>query len=297
MEWGTILKEAIAYIEAHLLEVIHAGEVAEVLHISPFYLQKGFRIMTGYSIGEYIRFRRLYCAALEVISSSIKIVDIAYKYGYESPESFEKAFRRFHGVSSMQLRKEPMKMKVFLPLKLVLEVKGGDTLDMTVEKVESFRVIGFEKVFEAEGSFDTIPAFWDTFHQKYVATCYGEKQPHNVLEWAVRTYGIGEFGICMDDLPDGKLRYIIGGYYREGEVPNKLKIFELPAMEWAKFRCVGPMPKAMQAVSTQIYKEWLPGNATYEIAKGVEIQWYSKDDMSSWGYESAIWIPVKRKEK
>lgn len=295
MGWGTILKESIAYIENHLLEDIHAEEVALAQHISSFYLQKGFRIMTGYSIGEYIRYRRLYCAALEALSSSVKIVDMAYKYGYESPENFEKAFRRFHGVSILQLRKEPMKMKIFLPLKLVLEVKGGNALDMIVEPMEGFRVIGFERIFESEGSFDTIPAFWNAFHQKYGAVRYGRKQPENALEHAVCQHDIGELGICIDDLPDGKFRYMIAGRYCGGNMPEGMKVFDIKAMDWAKFRCVGPMPKAMQAVSEQIYKEWLPGNATYELTESIEVEWYSKESMSQLDYESAIWIPINKK--
>ena len=98
MEWTESLRGAIAYMERHLYEDIGADDVAEEVHISSYYLQKGFRIMTGYSIGEYIRWRRLYLAALDVISGEEKVIDLAYKYGYETPESFTKAFSRFHGI-------------------------------------------------------------------------------------------------------------------------------------------------------------------------------------------------------
>lgn len=297
MEWGVVLKESITYIEEHLLEEINAESVAKKQHISPFYLQKGFRIMTGYSIGEYIRYRRLYCAALEVLSGSMRIIDIAFRYGYESPESFEKAFRRFHGVSSQQLRKTPMKMKVFLPLKLVLEVKGGSEMDRIVEQMEGFKVIGFEKVFLNEGAFETVSAFWERFHEQYASVRYGGKKPENELEKAVMEYGIGEFAVCIDDPIDkSQFRYMIAGHYKQGHVPKGMKVFEIKTMEWAKFRCVGPMPKAMQVVNEQIYKEWLPGNCLYEVTDSIEIEWYSKEPMSALDYESAIWIPVKRKE-
>ena len=66
-------------------------------------LQQGFKIMTGYSLGEYIRFRRLYLAALDIMAGQNRVIDLALKYGYETPESFSKAFRRFHGVSPSQL--------------------------------------------------------------------------------------------------------------------------------------------------------------------------------------------------
>lgn len=66
-------------------------------------------------------------------------------------------------------------------------------------------------------------------------------------------------------------------------------------MRGAKFRCVGPLPGALQVVNTQIFNEWLPGNNEYEIATDMNIEWYSCGDNRSQDYESCIWIPVKRK--
>ena len=93
----------------------------------------------------------------------------------------------------------------------------------------------------------------------------------------------------------GKFRYLIAGKYTEGEVPEGMTVYEFPDMEWAKFRCTGPMPGALQSVNTKIFQEWLPNNQEYEIAMGANIEWYSNGDMSSIDYESGIWIPVKRK--
>ena len=113
MEWLGSIRGAIEYMEGHLLTVEDADEVAGAVYMSPFYLQKGFKVMTGYSIGEYIRSRRLYLAGLDVISGTEKIIDIAYKYGYDTPESFTKAFTRFHGVTPTGLRTDAGKIKVF----------------------------------------------------------------------------------------------------------------------------------------------------------------------------------------
>ena len=74
-----------------------------------------------------------------------------------------------------------------------------------------------------------------------------------------------------------------------------MEAVELPALEWAKFRCVGPMPGALQTVNTKVFKEWLPGNPTYRIAMGLNLEWYEKGDTSAADYESGIWIPVKKK--
>ena len=145
MEWIASIKATIDYIENNLLTVKGIEEIAKYAAVSPFYLQTGFRIMTGYSIGEYIRNRKLYLAGLDVWADKEKIIDIEYRYGYDTPESFTKAFSRFHGVSPSQIKKDPKKLKVFLPLKISVTVKGGYDMDYIVEKMSGFKVIGLRE--------------------------------------------------------------------------------------------------------------------------------------------------------
>lgn len=299
MEWTEGLKKAIDFMEKHLMEEISADDVANEVNISPFYLQRGFKIMTSYSIGEYLRCRRLYMAALDVIANREKVIDLAYKYGYDTPESFTKAFTRFHGASPMQLRKECRKVKTFLPLKIVVSIQGGNDMDFTVEKMDGFKVIGFERRFTAEDSYAKIPEFWDECRDGKLycmKDLWNGKKPETPVEKAICDCAVGEFGICIDDtgIP-GVFRYMIAGTYHGGEVPEGMTVFEFPDMEWAKFRCCGPMPGALQSVNTRIFNEWLPGNPEYEIAMGANIEWYAQGDTSASDYESAIWIPVKRK--
>ena len=99
MEWLTSIRTAIDYMEEHLTDNIRAQDVADRVYLSPFFLQKGFSLMTGYGIGEYIRNRRLYQAAVDLKETDDKVIDIAFRYGYEAPESFTKAFSRFHGAT------------------------------------------------------------------------------------------------------------------------------------------------------------------------------------------------------
>src|SRR5574344_1713265 len=193
MEWTTSLKKAINFIEKNLDEEIDAYDVAENVHVSPYYFQKGFSLLTGYSITEYIRNRRLYLASLELISGKIKVIDAAFKYGYETPESFTKAFSRFHGVSPLQ---------------------GS----------------GQQTLFAKEKT-------------------------------VVEKCRIGEFGICIDDIQKNKrFNYMIAGRYDGGIIPDGMTVYEIPAADWAKFRCVGPLPGALQSVNTEVFKTWLPGN-------------------------------------
>lgn len=296
MEWTERLQKSIRYMETHLLEDISAEEIAKEVCMSTFYFQKAFKIMTGYSVAEYIRNRRLYLAAMDAIAGKEKVIDLAYKYGYDTPESFTKAFSRFHGISPLQIRKHSEKIKPFLPLKITISIQGGNEMDYVVEKMEGFQVIGFEREFSFDSSYQEIPKFWDEFCEKYMKPLFAQEKPKNEVEQVIRDCCIGAYGICIDDVEEeGKFRYLIAGNYKGGKVPEGMKVFELPKMEWAKFLCTGPMPGALQSVNTKIFKEWLPNNPEYEIAMGVNIEWYFEGDTSAPDYKSAIWIPVKRK--
>lgn len=296
MEWTESIRAAIDYMEKHLLDAKKAEDVANEVAMSYFYLQRGFKIMTGYSLTEYIRNRRLYLAALDVMAKKEKIIDIAYKYGYETPESFTKAFTRFHGASPTQFRKGHRIMQVFLPLKINIIVQGGYGMDYVVEKRNGFRVIGFGRNFAYDCDNMEIPGFWDEFMAKYGAALKHRKQPDGAVEETVFGCRVGEYGVCIDDLAGkGMFRYLIAGEYTGGEVPEGMEIFEFPDLEWVKFTCKGPMPGALQTVNNKVFKEWLPGNSEFEIALPVNIEWYSCGDNQSPDYESSIWVPVKRK--
>ena len=97
MEWAKAISEAVKYMENHITEDITMHEVADYVNISPYYFHKGFSMLCGYSIAEYIRNRRMALAGEELITSDITVMALAMKYGYDSPDSFTKAFSSFHG--------------------------------------------------------------------------------------------------------------------------------------------------------------------------------------------------------
>lgn len=285
--------------EAHLTGEITAADVAGAVHMSSFYFQRGFKILTGYTVGEYLRNRRLYLAGLEVIKGEGKIIDISCRYGYDTPESFTRAFTRFHGLSPMQLKTQPFRIRVFLPLTIEIAIKGGEQVEYRVEKMDAMKMIGLERVMPCSSGFQDTPAFWEEFRIRYLSPLpEGElnRMERDVRE-AVLENQIGEFGICFDDGAGSEyFRYVIAGIYRGGIVPDGMKVFEIPAYKWAKFKCTGAMPEAIQAVNNRIYREWLPGNPEYEIAANIDMEWYSKDSPKSNDYESAVWIPVKSRQ-
>lgn len=145
MDWVNAIEKAIQYIENHLVEDITVKDVAKYVHISEFYFQKGFAMLCGFTISEYIRKRRLSLAGNEIAGSDIKIIDIAIKYGYDSPDSFTKAFTRFHGVTPTVARKKHTTLKSFAPLKLTIALEGGYLMDYKIERKKAFKVIANEK--------------------------------------------------------------------------------------------------------------------------------------------------------
>ncbi|MGN1148466.1 MAG: effector binding domain-containing protein [Lachnospiraceae bacterium] len=287
MEWTEAIRQSIDFMEAHILEEISSEDVAASVHVSALYFQKGFTILTGYTPAEYIRNRRLYLAAMDIFAGRDKIIDLAYKYGYDTPESFSKAFRRFHGVSPMQIKAQPHRLKTFLPLVVKISVEGGNNMDYRMEKKDAFKVIGMERKFSSDNSYEEIPKFWDEFNEKYSAPICNEMGGKCT---------VGKYGICLDEeIQDGKFSYLIAGDYEGGDVPEGLVVKEISAHEWAIFTCIGPMPAALQSVNTRIFNEWLPGNKEYEIAESINIEMYTMGDVNSPDYVSEIWIPVKRK--
>ena len=297
MEWLTCIRNTIDYIERHLGENISAQDVAGQVNISPFFLQKGFSLMTGYGIAEYIRNRRLYQAALDLKKTDSKVIDIALRYGYETPESFSKAFQRFHGATPLQVR-DGAEIQDFLPLKINISVFGGHhMINCKITPMFPFRVIGFQRIFNNETAYAEIPKFWDELCEKYADHVYAGNPPANPYEKAIVDNCIGEYGICIDDIGNGQFRYLVAGRYTGGEVPEGMVLYEFPQCEWAIFNCYGPLPDAMQSMNTRIFREWLPGNPEYELCGNANVEWYDSinGEKSDPNYHTAIWVPVKRK--
>ena len=297
MAWLSSIRTAIGYMEGHLEDDIGLEDVARAVHLSPFFLQRGFSLMTDYGVGEYLRNRRLYQAALDLQRGAKRVIDIALKYGYETPESFTKAFARFHGATPTQVR-EGAAVRAFLPLTIQLSIQGGSQMDHRITPMFPFKVIGFQKEFDYETSYAEIPKFWDEICEKYAYNVYAGNAPANPCEQALVDNCIGEYGVCIDDIPGNKFRYLIAGRYTGGPVPEGMVLYEFPRGEWAVFNCVGPMPGSLQSLNTRIFREWLPGNPDYELSGNATVEWYDcvNGEKTDPDYHSAIWVPVKRKE-
>ena len=285
MEWTDAIQSAISFIEQHITDDITAEDVANHVHISSFYFQKGFSMLCGYSVTEYIRNRRLALAGGALAATDMKIIDIAMKYGYDSPDSFTKAFTRFHGVSPAMVRKNDVTIKTFAPLKLEILLKGGYLMNYKIIDKESFTVLGASKKFEYENCKQEIPLFW----QEHYAKGHGK-------------YVGGMFGINIDEqMGNDSLEYLIADLYNPNtEITEGFVTRTIPAFTWAVFSCDGPLPTALQDVNTKIFSEWLPALKEYEFAAGYCVEMYDAADKYPRGvqdenYHSEIWIPIRKK--
>ncbi|MBO6061451.1 MAG: TipAS antibiotic-recognition domain-containing protein, partial [Clostridia bacterium] len=296
MEWLTCIRTALDHIENHLEDDITVRDIAERVYLSPYFFQRGFALLTGCGVAEYIRNRRLYRAALDLRDTDDRVIDIALRYRYETPESFAKAFSRFHGCTPSQAR-SGAPVNVFLPLKINISIQGGGQMDHTIAPMFPFKLIGFQRVFDYETAQEEIPKFWDEICEKYAYNVYAGNAPRNPYEKALVDNCIGEYGVCIDDLDGGRFRYLIAGKYTGGEVPEGMVVYEFPRCDWAVFNCIGPVPEALQSLNKRIFSEWLPGNPDYELFGSATVEWYDciNGEKTDPDYHSAVWVPVRKK--
>ncbi|MDO5556645.1 MAG: AraC family transcriptional regulator [Clostridia bacterium] len=285
MNWIESISKAIDYIEKNITNDITIDDIAKYVCISPFYLQKGFSILCDYSLGEYIRNRKLSLAGQDLINTKENVIDIALKYGYESADSFTKAFKRFHGTNPSSIRKGGKTIKEFSPLKVNLILKGGYTMEYKIEEKEAFKVIGLSKIMKYDSAYEEVPKLWKSF--------FAKSQLSNICT---------KYGVNIDSTMSGnEFEYMICDDYLEGkEIPKDFIVKEIPKHTWAIFSCIGRADKSVAEMNEKIFKEWLPNSTEYEIADGYNVEMYSdpanyKKGTEDDRYYCEIWIPVRKK--
>jgi AraC family transcriptional regulator len=288
MDYIETLNEAVRYIESHLEDDLSYADVAEHVALSPYHFMRIWKGVTGLTLSDYIRERQLYQAILDLSADpSLKIIDVAYKYHYATPEGFTKAFVRYGGATPQKARKDHTKIKPFLPLAVSSLIQGGHHMDYQIVEMKEFEVIGLSRRFTFDEAYKKIPAFWSETIRKIC-------QPSDPNFALVAKDRIGEFGVCVNDGKED-FEYLIAGEYHGEKLPKGFKTRKIPSSLWAKFKCVGPLPGSMQSVNTAIWHEWLPAHAEYELSENIDIEFYSEMPMDDPHYESEIWLPIRKK--
>jgi len=291
MDLAVGVQKAINYVEDHLLDELEYDNIAKEVNVSSYHFQRIFHILSGFTLGEYIRNRRLSLAASELQSSECKIIDVALKYGYETPESFSRAFERFHGVLPSAAKEKGVELKSFSRLSIKVILEGGSVMDYRVEEMEGFRLLGkVEKQF-----MNNVQAgkFWDR--------CINDGTLNALTEYSTSPEK-EHIGIADGSSYDGEsyLYYIVTPYSGDF-VPDGYIIKELPARTWIKFRCVsfGLKDTADMELYRRIYSEFFP-TSDYEPAEyQLEVYPYGNpyiDGRSYKGNLAEVWIAVRKKQ-
>ena len=289
MNWITGLQNAIDYIENNLTEELNYADIAEKAFTSPFYFQRVFGVLCNYTLGEYIRNRRLTLAGSELSSSDAKVIDVALKYGYDSPESFSRAFTRFHGIAPSYAKRHGSQLKSFSRLSVKLILDGGNMMNYRIEKKDEIDIIVKKKIFsnDAGQNNEQLPNYWDA--------CRKDNTINSFYKYAAESgvFGSALVGVCLEDTKKNEVEYGIGVEYNGAEIPDGLSVERIPACTWAIFESTGPMPDAFQDLLYKVYSEFFP-TSEYHPCKNLDIQVYPNGDMQSPRYRCELWIPVEK---
>lgn len=284
MEWNEKLQKIIDYVEHHLQREetpIDSHEIARIAGCSYDFFQKVFSYMNGISFSEYVRSRKLTLAGYDLKSTHLRIVDISYKYGYNSPTSFTKAFQQFHGVSPTEARKNNIPLMVTPKMQFFSKQQYFWKLD----RKQSFRLIGKTITLSSLDQQEAfkIPKFWndcqkDGTYAKLVSLDQGNPR--------------GIFGL-LDTSQDITYAMMVRS---EVELPDGLTEILIPEMTWAIFDCIGVPPQSIQNGWKYLQEEWL---IKYPFKHGhcPELEWYSNGNVYDDHYLSQIWIPIMKEER
>ncbi|MBR6766638.1 MAG: AraC family transcriptional regulator, partial [Clostridia bacterium] len=284
--WIDGMNRAMEQIEENLAGEIMAEQLAQTAACSVFHFQRMFTFITGVTLNEYIRRRRMTAAAFELLDGNVKVIDLALKYGYESPTAFNRAFQSVHGVAPSQARREGISLTAFPKLAFTLSIKGETAMNYRIIKKEAFRIVGFAWYEELtmENCFQRVPEYWAEFFRNNgvprVCRLMEGKEPQGIL------------GVSLCENGD------YGGYFiaaaTDAPVPEGMEEYIVPETTYAVFESIGPMPDAIQNLQRRIVSEWLLASG-YEYAPAPDIEVYPAGDQSAPDYRCEVWLPIVKK--
>lgn len=266
-----------AYIERTIETGCDEAEIARISGYSYPLFSRIFSILVGYPLNEYLRFRKLSRAAADLRNTDAKIIDIALAYGYESPDSFAAAFKKFHGVSPSAVR-NGKEFKSFAPIKLSLTVNGGQTMEVKIEKKSGFTLAGIQVDADRTSDF---PKVWGSLF---------EKASHEELA----KLGNGRsFGVCSE-VKDGKTFTYAAAYDCRDEQKAAelgLSVMHIPEAEYAVVQLKGPVPDCIHQGWKYVMETFFPEQG-YCHAGTSDFEAYSEGDMYSKNYTMELWVPI-----
>jgi len=278
MEWVERLNETMKYMEEHLTEEIDYEQLGKTACCSAYHFQRMFAYMAGVPLAEYIRRRKMSLAAVDLQGGTMKIIDVAEKYGYHSPTAFNRAFQSVHGIAPSAVREEGVTVKSFPPISFQIMVKGAEEMEYRIETKEAFRVVGVSAPLDRqiENNFKVVPQMWqEASRNGTVGKLAGmmDAEPKGLL-------GVSACG----DEEDWKYFIAVASTKDRGEFEE----YEIPAATWAVFPGAGTNI-SIQELERRIVMEWLPASG-YEYGNAPDIEVYLNPDPQNAVFE--VWIPV-----
>lgn len=296
MTWFERMNKALDYIEDNLCADVDMSIAARIACCSSSSFQRVFSIVSGVPLSEYIRRRKMTLAAFEIQNSAIKVVDLALKYGYESPEAFTRAFNHIHGTTPSSARDRGVNLMVYPRISFLLTVRGVVPMNYRIESKEAFVVYGIESIMTTDNgeNLSTIPQFWldvigDGRLEKLAkSTNMSTETPNNQgLVNAICDYRLVE--------GDNMFPYMLFAHKTNKSQSGGYKEVTVPAATWAIFKTenhtTAGTSEAIQNLVKRVYTEWLP-TANYEKIDGYELELYYDNGSTCW---SEVWIRVSPK--
>ncbi|MDV0445872.1 HTH-type transcriptional activator RhaR [Methanimicrococcus sp. At1] len=292
------MNQAMEYIESNLLSCVDFAAAAEIAGCSEYHFRRIFSYLAGMPPGEYVRLRKLSCAAEILRSSEILISDLSQKLGYESADAFTKAFQSFHGLPPSKARNIEAGVKTFTPITFQIAMKGGTKMNYRIVQKEAFDIIGFKKrvTLQFSGVNTQMESVYEKLTPEIVSELKGlcNTDPAGIINVSANFEDRILEGSALDQYIGtavskpygnaGKSRFDLSGF----------DILCVPPYTWAVFSVCGKFPEALQETWARIYSEWLPESG-YELCDGPEILWNEGPNMTKEDYKSEIWIPVLKK--
>lgn len=276
MEWLDNMNNAIDYIEKHLDEKIDYNKVAQAACCSVYHFQRMFSFITNVTLAEYVRRRRMTLAGFELQYNNIKIIDLALKYGYDSPEAFTRAFQLMHGVSPTSARKQGTKIKAYPRISFHITIKGDSEMKYRIEQKDAFEVYGIERIIDTKDGVNmtTIPEFWL------------EMLKNGEINKLGMSTGIHEpvDGLCSvnaicgyREMEGTTFPYMLCAMKTEKSITDGYEVIKVPAATWAIFQnephSIEETSHAIQELNRRIYTDWLP-TANFDKLDGYELEMY-----------------------
>lgn len=282
------LNLAMRYIESKLDGDIDFDKVAQLAYCSEYHFRRMFSSLSGMSLSEYIRRRRLSQAALELRYHDAKVIDVAIKYGYNSPDAFTKAFQALHGVTPTEAKADGVLLKAIPPMTFQLIIQGENVMDYRIVQKEAFFIVGIKKQVALlyNGVNPEIAEMWQSLSETDIEelSSLANIEPQGIINASIN---------FTDNREEGtKLDHYIG--VTTNTPSEKWEALSIPASLWAVFTVRGKFPDELQSTWGRIYSEWLM-ISEYEVGQGPEILWNADEDITSPNFHSEIWIPIIKK--